>query len=513
VHFRNARNLTTNWKSEFVFRKEHAVCPAAGFYEQWRSPIESTECPGRPLQTKESKTRLIEAPPEIGRATTTRLDVEQAPTRAREGMEWLWLLWGHRRLLARAAVCAIVISTLVAFLIPAQYDSTSQLMPPDSQSSGLVGLLTSVSGGSGGGASLGGVASDLLGLKSTSDTFVGILQSRTVQDHLIQQFDLQKLYSARRMEDARKSLAARTAIAVDRKSQIISITVTDKSPQRAAQMTAAYVEELNRLVAQLSTSSARRERIFLEGRLQGVSHDLEESEKEFSQFASKNTAIDIKEQGKAMVEAAATLQGQLIAAQSEYEGLKQIYTDNNVRVRSVKARIDELEHQLEKLGGKGESASTISVQPGDSMYPSIRKLPLLGVEYADLYRQTKIQETVLETLTKEYELAKVQEAKEIPTVKVLDVANIPDKKSSPHRLLIILLGTALVFSGTITWVFGNTIWGEIDSRDTRKVLAREVFSTVSARLPLLSRNGLERHLKGRSFWRGRRNRVKPEDSD
>jgi capsule polysaccharide export protein KpsE/RkpR len=465
------------------------------------------------LQTKESKARLIEAPPEIGRATTTRLDVEQAPTRAREGMEWLWLLWGHRRLLARAAVCAIVISTLVAFLIPAQYDSTSQLMPPDNQSSGLVGLLTSMSGGTGGGASLGGVASDLLGLKSTSDTFVGILESRTVQDHLIQQFDLQKLYSARRIEDARKSLAAHTAIAVDRKSQIISITVTDKSPQRAAQMTAAYVEELNRLVAQLSTSSARRERIFLEGRLQGVSHDLEESEKEFSQFASKNTAIDIKEQGKAMVEAAATLQGQLIAAQSEYEGLKQIYTDNNVRIRSVKARIDELERQLEKLGGKGESAATISDQPGDSMYPSIRKLPLLGVEYADLYRQTKIQETVLETLTKEYELAKVQEAKEIPTVKVLDVANIPDKKSSPHRLLIILLGTALVFSGTITWVFGNTIWGEIDSRDTRKVLAREVFSTVSARLPLLSRNGLERHLKGRSFWGGRRNRVKPEDSE
>ena len=168
-----------------------------------------------------------------------------------------------------------------------------------------------------------------------------------------------------------------------------------------------------------------------------------------------------------MVEAAATLQGQLIAAQSEYEGLKQIYTDNNVRVRSVKARIDELQHQLEKLGGKGESAATISDQPGDSMYPSIRKLPLLGVEYADLYRQTRIQETVLETLTKEYELAKVQEAKEIPTVKVLDVANIPDKKSSPHRLLIILLGTALIFSGTITWVFGNTIWGEIDSRDTR----------------------------------------------
>jgi capsule polysaccharide export protein KpsE/RkpR len=385
-------------------------------------------------------------------------------------------------------------------------------MPPDSQStSGLASAVAAMSGAAGG---FGGIAGELLGLKSTSDTFVGILSSRTVQDKLIQQFDLKKLYSHRRMEDARKDLAEHTAISVDRKSQIISITVTDKSPQRAAAMTQAYVEELNHLVAELSTSSARRERIFLEGRLQAVSHDLEESEKDFSQFASKNTAIDIKEQGKAMVEAAATLQGQLIAAQSEYEGLKQIYTDNNVRVRSVKARIDELKHQLEKLGGKGESATSISDQPGDSLYPSIRKLPLLGVEYADLYRRTRIQEAVLETLTKEYELAKVQEAKEIPTVKVLDVANIPDKKSFPPRLLIICLGTALAFAGAVTWVFGTTIWHETDSADPRKVFAQEVFSAVSARVPLFSRNGSEGQLDRRSFWRVlRKGQVNSEDSE
>ena len=463
-------------------------------------------------QTKESTARLVENPPEIGPATPSCLDEEHAPGRARDGMEWLWLLWGHRLWLSRVAAYALLTSTVIAFLIPARYQSTSQLMPPDSQStSGLASVVAAMSGSAGG---LGEIAGDLLGLKSTSDTFVGILSSRTVQDKLIQQFDLKKLYSARRMEDARIVLAENTGISVDRKSKIISITVTDKRPERAAAMTQAYVEQLNRLVAELSTSSARRERIFLEGRLQAVSHDLEESEKDFSQFASKNTAIDIKEQGKAMVEAAATLEGQLIAAQSEYEGLKQIYTDNNVRVRSVKARIDELRHQLEKLGGKGESATSISDQPGDSMYPSIRKLPLLGVEYADLYRRTKIQETVLETLTKEYELAKVQEAKEIPTVKVLDVANIPEKKSSPHRLLVILLGTALIFSGAVTWVFGNTIWQETDSTDPRKVFAREVFSTVSARLSLLSRNHPKRNLHRRSFWRGVRNGpVEPDDSE
>ena len=463
---------------------------------------------------KESPARLVENPSEIEPAIR-RLDEERNPGRTREGLEWLWLLWGNRRSLLRVAACALLSSTLIAFLIPARYESTSQLMPPDSQSSsGLASVVAAVSGSSGTASGLGGMASELLGLKSTSETFVGILSSRTVRDKLIQQFDLKKLYSARRMEDARKDLAEQTAISVDRKSQIITIIVTDKSPQRAAAMAQAYVEELNHLVAELSTSSARRERIFLEGRLQAVSHDLEESEKNFSQFASKNTAIDIKEQGKAMVDAAAMLQGQLIAAESEYEGLKQIYSDNNVRVRSLKARINELRHQLEKLGGKGESSTSISDQPSDSMYPSIRKLPLLGVEYADLYRRTKIQEAVLETLTKQYELAKVQEAKEIPTVKVLDVANIPERKSSPHRLLIILFGTVLAFSGAITWVFGNTLWQETDSSDPRKVFAQEVFSTVSARLPLLSRNHSERHPDRRSLWRGVRNGlVKPEDSE
>jgi capsule polysaccharide export protein KpsE/RkpR len=220
-----------------------------------------------------------------------------------------------------------------------------------------------------------------------------------------------------------------------------------------------------------------------------VNKDLESAEKEFSQFASKNTAIDIKEQGRAMVEAAATLQGQLIAAESEYEGLKQIYTDNNVRVRSVRARIDELKHQLEKMGGKGESATSVSDQPGDSLYPSIRKLPLLGVTYADLYRRTRVQEAVLEVLTKEYEMAKVQEVKEIPVVKVLDSPNIPDKKSFPPRPLIMLLGTALALALASAWIFGKTTWDKTDSINPGKALAQEVFNELKASIPQFAHNG------------------------
>jgi len=414
-------------------------------------------------------------------------DFPEAPTPpevlkpAENTVVYLRLFWEHRQLVSRVTLYALLASTLIAFLIPARYESTARLMPPDSsQSGGLAMAAAALSGSSGG---LGGIAGEMLGMKSTSDIFMGILSSRTVQDKLIQQFDLRKLYGDRRMEDARKDLAEHTGISVDRKSQIIALNVTDHDPKRAAAMGEAYVAELNRLVSELSTSSARRERIFLEERLKSVSQDLE---------------------------AAATLQGQLIAGQSELEGLKQIYTDSNVRVRSVSARIAELKRQLEKLGGKGEQAAEASGQQADYLYPSIRKLPLLGVTYADLYRRTRVQEAVFETLTKEYEMAKVQEAKEIPTVKVLDAPNIPEKKSFPPRLLTIFLGTCLGLMFSMTWVFGKTRWEGTEPDDPRKVFALEVLTTVKGRIPGFSRNGAGSHSDGGSARSGMRRRGDAE---
>jgi uncharacterized protein involved in exopolysaccharide biosynthesis len=202
------------------------------------------------------------------------------------------------------------------------------------------------------------------------------------------------------------------------------------------------------------------------------------------------------------------LQGQLIAAQSQYEGLRQIYTDNNPRTRTVKARIDELQRQLEKLGGKGESSTEVSSGAGESLYPSIRKLPLLGVTYADLYRRTRVQEAVFETLTKDYEMAKVQEAKEIPTVKVLDTPNVPDRKSFPPRLLIMFLGTACAFACATIWLLTRTVWDQTDAHDARKVFAREVFADVKAQLPSFAQNGSGDHAdpgrKGFLQWRRER---------
>ena len=389
------------------------------------------------------------------------------------------LLWEQRRFLVRWTVIGFVLSLVVAFLIPSRYVATTQLMPPDNQSGGGAAAFLAATGR--GGSGLAGLAGDLLGTKNSGALFVGILSSRTVQDRLIDQFDLRREYRDSKMEDARRDLAKHTGVSEDRKSGIISISVWDHSPQRAADLAGAYVGELDRLVAQVSTSAARRERIFLEERLQAVKQDLDASATKFSEFASKNTAIDIPAQGKAMVEAAATLQGQLIAAESELHGLEAIYTNQNVRVKALQARVSELRSQLGKIGGEAGSAGALSPKSDPSLYPSIRQLPVLGVTYADLYRRTKIQETVFELLTQQYELAKVQEAKEIPSVKVLDAAVVPTKKSFPPRGVVTVLGAALFFLGACVWIFANRTYASIDPQDPRKLLAEEVALTLKAR--------------------------------
>lgn len=409
----------------------------------------------------------------------------------------LRLVWTNRTFVGRAVAVALAIGTLVAFLLPKTFESTAQLMPPDNQSSSGLAMLAVLSGNAGG---MGALASGLMGMRSSGALFVGMLHSHTVEDELVNRFDLRKVYGAKTTELARRKLEMNTSISEDIKSGILSIRVTDRDPQRAAALAAGYVESLDRVVAQLSTSSARREREFLEQRLTAVQADLEKAEKDFSQFASKNGAIDIKEQGRAMVDAAATLEGQMIAAKSELEGLRQIYTDNNVRVRATVARVAELQAQIDRVAGKGESSSGTVGGQQDSGYPSIRRLPLLGVTYADLYRRTKVEEAVFEALTHQYELAKVQEAKETPTVRVLDRAQIPEIKSFPPRLVIMFVSTFLGLCFSVFWIISRESWAAMDSRDPRKILASEIFQTLSAYAPWASPNGSRVHGVAHRLW-------------
>ena len=419
----------------------------------------------------------------------------------------LRVLWDGRRFIAKMALIGLITGALVAFLLPKKYTSVVRLMPPDGQSSSGMAMLAAMSGKAGG---LAGVAGDLLGGGGSGALFVGILGSETIQNRLVQRFDLKRVYRDRLDEDARRDLAERTGIGEDRKSEIITISVTDQDAPRATAIGQAYVEELNRLSAELSTSAAHRERVFLEERLKTVKQDLDQAAVDFSQFSSKNSAIDIKEQGRAMVEAAALLQGELIAAESEQKGLEAIYASGNPRVRAVEARVTELRKQLEKMGGGGVDGVAA---PG-ALYPSIRQLPLLGVKYADLYRQTKIQEVVYETLTQQYELAKVQEAKETPAVKVLDPASVPERRSFPPRMSITLMCAVFGFAAGVFWLIVHYRWAQTEAMDPRKVFVEEILHSLHKQMPWASPNGSRGHAIAHGIWiRLARRATPPTESD
>ena len=413
----------------------------------------------------------------------------------------LRLIWHSRPRLGRVLLWSLAISTLMTLLMRDRYEAVTRLMPPEGQTGSALAMLSALMNKGTTGGQVAGIAGDLLGAKSSGGLFVGVLGSQTVKDRLIAEFDLRRVYGDSKIEDARDSLAKHTDVSEERKSGIITIRVTDHDPKRAAAMATAYVKQLDVLVAQVSTSSARRERIFLESRLQSVKQDLDAAARKFSDFASKNTAIDVPAQGRAMVEAAARLQGELIAAESILRGLETIYTEENVRVRSMRAKVNELREQLGKLGGDADASAGLQPKEAEPMYPSIRRLPILGVTYADLYRQTKIQEAVFELLTQQYELAKVQEAKEIPSVKVLDAAVIPTKKIFPPRFLLVAVLTLACLILSCFWVVGEESWERTSPQDSGKQFLQEIAGTLHSEAiriapdgsflrRIISRNGL-----------------------
>jgi uncharacterized protein involved in exopolysaccharide biosynthesis len=399
----------------------------------------------------------------------------------RGAAENLLRLWRHRGFIWNVVWITAVLSLIVAFVIPKRYQSTARLVPGEnSNTSTMAGLLNKVSGGtSASGLSLD--AAGVLGVKTPGAFYVEVLRSRTVRDSLINRFDLRTHYGKRYYQDARKRLDKATDIEEDKKSGVITLSVTDWDRDMAQKMVEAYIEEMNRLAAELNTSAAHRERQFLEDRLKSAKKELDRDSLELSQFSSKHSMMDVQQQSKSMMDAAARLQGELIFTESELKGLQEIYSDDNVRVRALKARVAELQGQLKKMVGDYTDPSLAS-QSGVGMapYPSMRTLPALGYYYLDLYRRAKIQETLYEFLTQQYELARVQEAKELPIVRVMDDGSYPEKKVSPIRSLIVGLSVFVALLLACSGVLAKHSWEQLSPHDSRRVLASEASAEFRA---------------------------------
>ena len=412
-----------------------------------------------------------------------------APDPEDKKAEKLWVLWRSRGFLWGVAWKALLASIVVAFVIPAHYKSAVRFVPGENSSNGggnsMMGLLSKAIGGNDSLSSGFGLdAAGLLGAKTPGAFYVEVLKSRTVQDRLINRFDLRARYKKNTYLEARKKLTKFTEIEEDKKSGVITLTMTDYEPKVAAQIANAYVEELNRLAVDLNTSSAHRERQFLEQRLATAKEDLSHASANLSQFTSKNSMVDPQNEGRAVMDAAARLQGELIASQTELKGLQEIYSDDNIRVRTLKARMAELQSQIRKLVGNnsdarnGDAVAQDSADSGSAPYPSMHTLPSLGSHYADLYREAKIQEAVYAFVTQQFEMARIQEAKELPIVRVMDAGVASEKKSDPIRSLVV---AGSVFGALILacfWVLGKYRWEQIPLDDPYRLLAADIAGEV-----------------------------------
>jgi capsule polysaccharide export protein KpsE/RkpR len=401
------------------------------------------------------------------------------------------LLWEKRRMLARTAGVSLVLALVIAFTMPKRYESSARIMPPGNSMGGAA-LLATLAGRAGGNlASLGALAGGFLGGGGNTALFIDLLRSGSVTGHLIDRFDLQHIYHKRYRVDTAKYLAHHTTIVDDKKSGVITLTVTDTDPVRARDIAQGYLDELNQLVNRTNTSSAHQERLFIEKRLHGVQDDLQKAQQRLSEFSSTHSTVDIKEQTRAMVDAASRLQAQMIIEQSGLDSLRQTYGDGNVRVRSAQARIAVLQAEIVKMSGSSKAlpietntpnANDAANSHSDDLYPPLRQLPRLAVPYANLYREVQVQETVYELLTQQYEMARIQEAKDVPVVSVIDAPGIPEKKSFPPRLLLALLLTVISVSAASVLILLQNHWLRVPANDPGKALVQEIGGNVRQRL-------------------------------
>ncbi|SDF37545.1 Capsule polysaccharide export protein KpsE/RkpR [Terriglobus roseus] len=404
--------------------------------------------------------------------------MSEPKTHSSAGIERIEFLFERRVLLSRIGVVVFALSLLIACLWPKTYKSSASIMPPGNSSMGAAMFAALAGRSSSGLGSLGSLAGSLLGANNSSAIYMELLRSGTINGEIIDRFELQKVYHKRYRVDTLKALARHVQILNDKKSDVITLVVEDHDPQRARDMADAYLDGLNRQLNRTSTSSARQERIFVERRLLQSRRDLEQAQLALSEFSSTHGTIDLKEQARAEVTSGAALQAQILLEESNINSMRQIYGDGNVRLRAAEARAASLRAQLKRIAGSSAPLADESTESvSDAIAPSLRQLPRLAVPFADRYREVQVQEKLFELLTEQFEMARINEARDIPVLKVIDAPAVAEKKSFPPRALMTLaLWFGVMSLVCIGWLLLDHL--QEHSQDARVLLMRRIVSSL-----------------------------------
>ena len=364
-------------------------------------------------------------------------------------LDILVLLLERKRFIVRFVLGAFVLAIMVSLLLPVQYEAKTVLLPP-AQNSSIGSALMGQLGNLGSLGSLASLAGGGLGLKNPADMYVSLLTSRTVEDAMIQRFGLMKEYHEKRMSDTRKELERRTTAVAGTKDGLIRLSVEDHDPKRAAELANGYVEEFRKLSASLAITEAARRRLFFEQQVQQSKDKLTEAEEAMTKTQQATGVLQIDSQARSLIESAAILRAQVVAKQVQIEGMRSFATDDNPGLVLAKQELAALQSQLEHLAGsQTDTGSDINLSKG--------RVTQSGMEYLRRFRDLKYQETVFELLAKEFEVAKLDEAREGSIIQVVDPAVPPDRKSSPHRALIVLGATIFAFFIAVFWIWFRKI--------------------------------------------------------
>lgn len=332
-------------------------------------------------------------------------------------------LAAHKWKILGAPLLAGALGWGVASILPPTYTATTTLMPPlQNQSTGLAAMLGQLGGLAG--------AVSVSALKSPSELYVAMLQSRTVADALVQRFGLMQRYDLRYQDDARKALKANSEISVTKTSGIITISASDKDPQVAADMANAYVAELIQLTGRIAVTEASQRRLFFEKQLKDVREKLAEAEVAMKSTQERTGLIQPDEQVKAIIGALAQVRAALAAKEVQINSMRTWSTPQNPDFLRVQEELNTLRAQLSRLEKR---------QPmdGDFAIPT-RNMPAVGVEYVRALRNVKYYETLFELLSKQFELARIEEARESALVQQMDKALKPERKSKPKSAVLAL---------------------------------------------------------------------------
>jgi uncharacterized protein involved in exopolysaccharide biosynthesis len=376
-------------------------------------------------------------------------------------LDLLLVVVKRKTMIIRFTLAAAVLTALYSLSLPNIYTAKTLILPAQEDKGLANAMVAQVAG-------LANLAGGSLGGKTLSDLYVTMLQTETIKDPIIDRYGLKKRFKAKYRADVYKKLDAKAKISAGKKDGVITISVSDRDPRWAAALADAYVRELGNLTIRLNVTGAGKNRFFLENRLGEAKADLARAEDAVKVFQLKNKALNVPEQAKATIMGVAQLRAQLALQEVQLATMRRRFTDESQEVKNAQSNITNMKAQIDQLEGQG----------GGSI-PSVGSVPTLGQEYVRLMREFKIQESIVEILTKQYELARLNESKDVSPFEVIQSAKVPERKSRPKRSQMVILATFAAFFLSVFFAFIREYADKIPQED--KARWREIIDMSGLR--------------------------------